>query len=134
MTARWFLFVTLNLILLLVVGGGVSLSAEGENVELVGHIGGVTHAVAVQGNHAYIGNGPSFTVLDISNPTSPIVLGRTDPLPSIIRGVAISGSFAYVAAGSDFVIIDVTDPTSPTEVGSYHTGNTTLVQNKFYRN
>jgi hypothetical protein len=46
-------------------------SPAAQNVELVGHIGGVTDAVFVQGNYAYIGEGPRLTILDISNPASP---------------------------------------------------------------
>ena len=57
-------------------------TADAENVEFVGHIGGVTHAVAVQGSYAYIGEGPRLTILDISNPASPIVVGKTLPMPT----------------------------------------------------
>jgi hypothetical protein len=37
-----------------------------ENVEFVGHIGGATNAVAVQGHYAYIGLGPRLTVFSNS--------------------------------------------------------------------
>ena len=47
--------------------GGVR-AADAQNVEFIGHIGGPTYAVAVQGNYAYVGEGPSLTILDISNP------------------------------------------------------------------
>ena len=36
-------------------------TADAENVEFVGHIGGATWAVAVQGDYAYIGEGPRLT-------------------------------------------------------------------------
>ena len=42
-------------------------SAEAENVEFVGHIGGPTKAVFVHEDHAYIGEGGALTILDISN-------------------------------------------------------------------
>ena len=48
----------------------------GENVQLVGQIGGASYAVAVQGNHAYVGVGPRVIVLDISTPDSLTVVGR----------------------------------------------------------
>jgi hypothetical protein len=36
--------------------------ADAKNVELVGHVGGITNAVAVQGNYAYIGVGPRLLI------------------------------------------------------------------------
>jgi hypothetical protein len=88
----------------------------------VGHIGGATDAVAVQGSYAYIGEGPRLTILDISNPLSPIVVGKTVPLPSTVKDVAISGSYAYVATlGAGLRVLDVSTPANPTEVGFYDT-------------
>ena len=39
------------------LAAGMSTTADAQNVEFVGHIGGATYAVAVQGNYAYIGEG-----------------------------------------------------------------------------
>jgi hypothetical protein len=96
---------------------------QAQNVEFVGHIGGVTRAVAVQGNYAYIGEGPRLTILDISDPASPTVVGKMDPLPDIVRGVAVAGDYAYVADGyyGGLRVVDVSDPSNPTEAGSYDT-------------
>ena len=69
------------------------------NVDYIGHIGGAKLAVAVQGDYAYVGEGGSLTVLDISHPTTPIVVGRTDIFPQIVQGVAVSGGYAYVVVG-----------------------------------
>jgi hypothetical protein len=77
-------------------------------MEFVGHIGGGdTYAVAVQGDpssgsgqaYAYIGEGPVLTILDTSNPASPILVGKTNLLPDIVRGVAVAGGYTYVADG-----------------------------------
>ena len=96
-------------------------AADAENVEFVGHIGGSTEAVAVQGDYAYIGEGPRLTILDISDPASPTVVGKTLPLPGIVQGVAIAGDYAYVAGGGGLVVVDVSNPANPTEVGFYNT-------------
>jgi len=97
-------------------------TAGAENVEFVGHIGGYTNAVAVQGDYAYIGVGPRLTILDISDPASPAVAGKTLPLPDIVQGVAVAGGYAYVAAeGSGLRVVDVSTPSNPTEVGFYDT-------------
>ncbi len=71
--------------------------ADAENVEFVGQIGCLSYAVAVQGDYAYVGEGPRLTILDISNPASPTVVGKTDPLPDVVQGVAVAGGYAYVA-------------------------------------
>ena len=102
--------------------GGRVRAADAQNLELIGHIGGATFAVAVQGNYAYIGEGPRLTILDVSDPTHPIVVGKTNPLPDVVRGVTVSGDYAYTANyWKGLRVIDASDPTHPTEVGYYDT-------------
>jgi len=67
------------------------------NLEYVGHIGGATNAVFVQGNYAYIGEGPRLTILDITNPTSPTLVGKTAPMPALMQDIYVSGNYAYIA-------------------------------------
>ena len=97
--------------------------ADVQNVEFVGQIGGATYAVAVQGNYAYVGEGPRLTILDVSNPVSPTMVGKTDPLPDVVYDVAVAGNYAYVADEyyGGLRVVDVSDPAHPTEVGSYDT-------------
>ena len=91
---------------------------QGWNVEVVGQIGGVCYAVYVEGNYAYIGEGVNLTILDVSNPTSPVVRSRTR-LPDFVSGVSVSGGLAYVAdAYNGLQIIDVSNPAAPTLRGS----------------
>jgi len=100
-----------------------SVTANAENVEFVGHIGGQTYAVAVQGKYAYIGEGYSVTVLDISDPASPTVVGRTPLLPGVVQGIAVTGGHAYVANDSGGLrVIDVSTPSNPTEVSACQMG------------
>ena len=82
----------------------------GENVELMGHVGGYINTVAVQGHYAYIGEGPQLTILDISNPASPTVVGKTALLPANVQDIAIAGDYAYVTAGADGGLRSVTMP------------------------
>jgi hypothetical protein len=92
------------------------------NVEYVGHIGGITWAIAVQGNYAFVGEGPQLTILDISNPASPTVTGKTQPLPDIVGCIAFLSGYIYVADGQGGLrIIDVSDPSAPFEAGFYDT-------------
>jgi hypothetical protein len=97
-------------------------SADAENVEFVGHIGGPTYAVAVQGNHAYIGEGYFLTTLDVSNPAAPTLLGKTDSFPAMVRAVYVYGDHAYVVDyGDGLRVVDVSDPAHPAQVGSFET-------------
>ena len=47
------------------------MNPTAQNVELVGHIGGETNVVAIQGNYVYINEGPALTILDVTDPASP---------------------------------------------------------------
>jgi len=102
-------------------GLGQNVPGQGWNVEVVGQIGGECRAVFVAGNYAYIGEGPNLRILDVSNASSPVALGRV-LLPDIVRGVYVSGNMAYVADGyGGLRIIAVTNPSSPQLRGSYDT-------------
>jgi len=62
-------------------------------------------------------------ILDISNPTSPSLVGNYNPSGDFLK-IKISGNYAYVVDLADFVsaniqILDISNPTSPSLVGSY---------------
>ncbi|MHA2067534.1 MAG: LVIVD repeat-containing protein [Candidatus Thorarchaeota archaeon] len=70
--------------------------------------------VHVSGDYAYIADGSSLAVIDISDPTNP-----GTPVYEAISGqvydVFVSGDYAYVACGdSGLAVIDISDPTNPT--------------------
>lgn len=91
-------------------------------MEYVGQVGGSINAVAVRDDYAYVGEGPRLVVLNVSNPAHPTVVGKTAPLPQIVRGVTVVGSYAYVAAGySGLWVFNISNPANPTAVGSYDT-------------
>lgn len=77
---------------------------------------GPCQAVDVKGSYAFIGNGPTFQVLDISNPTSPVIAAEyvTD---GPIGDIRILDTLAYICGGKGFLILDVTNPFSPQKVG-----------------
>ncbi len=98
--------------------------AQGDNItlELVGQVGGPTQAVAVQGNYAYVGVGLRLEVLDVSDPTTPTVVGTTEPFPNFVEDVAVSGTVAYVAAGgAGMYMLNISDPANPSVTGIYDT-------------
>ena len=86
--------------------------------ELVSQVGGSLWEVAVTGTVALVNAGPNLYALDISNPTSPTVLG-TVPIPGA-QGIAIQGRYAFVAASSPALrVVDIADPAHLLEVGQY---------------
>lgn len=62
----------------LLVKAGKLDQAESWNVSLIAQIGGTMRAIEVSGDYVYVGSGPALFILDVSNPTSPIPVGRVD--------------------------------------------------------
>ena len=77
-----------------------------------------------QGHYAYVGVGPRLVILDVSDPSHPILVGQTAAFPGVVEGVAVVGNTAYVAAGTAGLrVINVANPAAPVEVGVLrHTG------------
>src|SRR5690606_31598227 len=97
--------------------GAPALPAE--TVQLIGHYGGVTHDVALQGNYAYVGEGPSLAILDVTNPAAPVLAGKSQVVPGIIFGIAVAGDYAYLAADyGGLQIVNIANPAEPVWVGS----------------
>ena len=104
---------------------GVTAQDHAQNVQLMGQTGGATHAVALQGNYAYIGVGPRLVILDISDPTQPTLSGQSPPLPETVERIKVSGGLAYIADGdSGIYIFDISDPAAPSQLGHYDTDGT----------
>ena len=127
----------MTLVLLIVVScndGSNPVTVSGKNNDCIDYEGfmhitgacdtpGSAIAVAVSGNYAFISDGrySGLQVIDISSPTSPVIVGSIDTLSSNF-GIAIYGDYAYVAAGSSGLqVVDITRPTSPVVVGSVKT-------------
>ena len=107
------------------LNGFVYATTRGTNIDLVGSIGGRVDAVAVSGNYAYLGEGSSLLVLNVSNPSTPFPVGR-QTLPGIAGDVGLftqgGRTYACVAArDSGLYVVDVTTPSSPALKGYYKT-------------
>lgn len=73
-------------------------------------------------NHlAFLAQGNAgFSILSVSNPTAPILLGNYDT-PGYAYAVQVIGDFAYVADNSALRIFSVTNPTAPALLGTFNT-------------
>ncbi len=81
---------------------------------------GTSGGVYVSGKYAYVADGTSLQIIDISNPASPTSIGSYASSGSIFS-VSVSGKYAYVTVSDllgSFLIIDVSNPALPTLVGS----------------
>ncbi len=81
-------------------------------------------AVAVQGRYAYVANGTSLVVYDVSNPGSPVSIGSSAAGLSSPQAIAVQGRYAYIVSSSSntLVIFDISNPVSPSMVGSTSAG------------
>lgn len=91
-------------------------------------VGTTAYLFGRSGESAYPFYNLPFTVVDISDPTSPSEVGNLVQ-EGLARKVEISGSYAYLAAGDAYAnsgtdgikILDISDPENPTEVGAANT-------------
>jgi hypothetical protein len=75
--------------------------------------------VQVVGSLAYVAIGSGgLSIVDVSSPTSPRVVGSMDTAGTAY-GVSVANGYAYVADFSSMVVVDVRTPTQPLIVGSY---------------
>lgn len=92
------------------------------NLEYVGHMGGTSRAVAVKDSYAFFGEGPQLTILDVSNSSSPTIVGKSTLLTYWIEDIELVGNYAYVAAyDAGLRVFDISNPVLPKEIGSYDT-------------
>ncbi len=96
------------------------LQADAQNIRLVSQTGGRIQAFFVVGARLYLGEGLRLTVLDVSDPSQPIVLGKSAFLPAAIRDLVVVGETAYIADDDGGLrILDISNPALPLEVGDY---------------
>ena len=70
---------------------------EMSNLNLIGRWEcGPCYTCFIDGNYAFIGNGRAMDTVNISNPNSPVKVGRV-MTPGTVRGIYTAGNYAYVA-------------------------------------
>ena len=107
-------------------------SPRQSGLTLVGQLTGDISAIALDGVRAYAGLGNSLVVLDLSQPITPLVVGRSVALLEPITALATAQSVVpaaypddmsspclYLLAGDWLYVMDVRDPGQPASIGLY---------------
>jgi len=106
---------TTTVLLLTVLG-----TAQGQSsMRVISQIGGTTYDVAVQDNVLYMGKGMQLSIVDVSDPSEPVILGHSDLLPEQVRRVAVADNLAFVGTQGSIHILDVSDPSQLVNVGIF---------------
>lgn len=80
--------------------------------------GGVKNSIAVSGDRMYVASATGLRVVDLSDPSAPVLSG-TASVAMNPTGVVVRGGFAYVAdLSSGLRVFDVSDPATPAQVGT----------------
>lgn len=82
---------------------------------------GPCYAVDTKDNYAYIGNGCTFQILDISYPINPQITGEYIT-PSIVVDIHIRDQYAYVTNPGRFMVFDISDVYNPAKIGEVYLG------------
>ena len=103
------------------IGVWPGAGAAAQELELVGTIAAPAGVVAISGDYAYLGDGPTLRVYDISDPAAAAAAGSVT-LPAIIYDIAVAGTVAYAAMDFDgLATVDVSDPAAPRLLGTFRT-------------
>lgn len=81
-------------------------------------VGEAAQAIDVYEEYAYIGFGPVFQVVDITDVQNPADLGSLT-LPGEIRAIQVVYPYAYVLYPDGLWIIDIANPLQPTQSGTF---------------
>jgi hypothetical protein len=105
-------------VLQLVLAFGLAAASADDCLDTVGRFPfGETQAVATQGDLVFMGDGAAVVVIDLSAPSSPVVLGSIG-LPYRISGIAVDGDRVYAVTVNHLHVIDVSNPAWPVELGA----------------
>jgi hypothetical protein len=77
--------------------------------------GGIS-ALLLQGNHIFAAGNYGLAIIDISNPTTPVLVSSIDTLGEIVD-VFVTDSYAYLLTSSRLKIVDIGDCAHPKIIG-----------------
>jgi len=103
-------------------GGGLRIInvANPEQPNEVGNLTGfVATTVGVNGDFAYVGTYNDLVIVDISNPSNPLIVASCD-LPESANGLCVAGNHVYIATDDRrLCAVNVSQPAAPEVEGLY---------------
>ncbi|MEZ4726839.1 MAG: Calx-beta domain-containing protein [Caldilineaceae bacterium] len=97
----------------------ITSAPNAEEFSILGQLGGYIGEIYVDQNIAYVEEGAKLTLLDVSDPTKPVVVGATPPIFTYISDIQVVNDVAYVTDQSGLHIWDVSDPSQLALIASY---------------
>ena len=94
-----------------------SLAVDRIALELVEQRWGETNTLAMQAGALLLGMGPRVLLLDISNLSTPRIVGESAVLPGVVNALVVHDGIAYVGAGEHLIELEVRDPARITVLG-----------------
>lgn len=105
---------------------GAPAAAQTRTLEAAGFIPGPATTVHVHASIAYVSDGPTLRLVDVSDPAAPVVRGSYT-FPQNVYGVRVQDAVAYAAIDFHGLgILDVSDPAAPALLGAFQTAGQAL--------
>jgi len=83
-------------------------------------VGGITDLIVRDGYAYLINDDFGLRIVDVSNPSSPVIVSTLDDDTPVFTDIRVAGDHAYLSARTEGLrIVDVSDPASPEVVGAY---------------
>ena len=124
--AAAFLAVAAVLVFLSSVGSAPARSASAQaapelaapGLREVAQLGGASRAIGLDGDEALVGIGTRVVTFAVCHPGHPVEVGRSAPLPGLVRDVLVQHGYAYAAIGeAGLAVLDVRKPERPVVLG-----------------
>ncbi len=102
----------------------VSLSADRTHPVVAGSLAlaGSSYDVNLVGNTAYVAGSSTLSVVDITNPVTPVLRGTFNSGNCL--GVVVKGATAYLNCSTGLVLVNVTNPASMIQISTLAVGGT----------
>lgn len=79
---------------------------------------GHTRAVCIKNGYAYLAHSGNMVVMDVSNPTSPLLVNEISLGNSQTMDVAVSDNFVFTLTQKSLFVFDISNPVNPVPVDS----------------
>ncbi len=103
-----------------IAGDPLSVSAVQQRLEFVGHLGGWSKSVAIQGSYAYTIQENLLSIWDVSDPLHIAMVGTLGlgEKGAIIRFYIAGDKGYFVSEQETLYTVDLSDPATPVQLGS----------------